>query len=69
MSHPFLFWAREQRRREKLKAERMEPVKGTCAARKRAAKEFFEGLPSKEEALAVALGAYGSDSEKENQDV
>ena len=56
---------REQRRREKLKVERMEPVKGTHAARTRAAKEFFQGLPSKEEALAVALGAYGSNS-KEN---
>ena len=46
----------------------MEPVKGTHAVRNRAAKEFFEGLPSEEEALAVALGAYGSNSKKENRD-
>ena len=57
--------ARKQRR-EKLKAKRMEPIKGTHTMRKRAAEEFFEGLLSKAEALAVALGAYGSDSEKEN---
>ena len=68
--------AREQRRREKLKAERMEPVKGTCAAgkrvpkqvtmRERVAKEASEWLSSKEEHLAVMLGAYELDSEKEN---
>ena len=47
----------------------MEAVKGTHTARKGATEEFFEGLPSEEEALAVTLGAYGLDSKKENQDV
>ena len=48
-----------------LKAERMEPFKGTWAVWKRA-EEFFEGLLSEEEALAVAMGAYEEDSKKKN---
>ena len=54
----------------------MEPVRGTCAARKRAAqqiakreRQYKEALPflsSREECLAVELGAYEKDSEKEN---
>ena len=59
----------EQRRKGKSKAKELEPIKGTCAVRKGATKEFFEGLPSEEEALAVAMGAYEEDSEKENRDV
>ena len=62
-----------------MKAEELEPVKGTCAARKRATeqvtkreRQFEEALPflsSRGEALVVELGAYEEDSEKENQDV
>ena len=48
-----------------LKAERMEPFKGTWTVWKRA-EEFFEGLLSEEEALAVAMGAYEEDSKKKN---
>ena len=58
----------------------MEPIKGICAARKRAtqeaaeqvaerdrqAREAFPFLSSEEEHLAVELGAYEEDSEKEN---
>ena len=51
-----------------MKAKEMEPVRGTCAARKRV-EEFFKGLLSEEEALAVAMGAYEEDSKKKNQDV
>ena len=61
----------------------MEPIKGTRAARKRAAvlaakqitkreRQYKEALPflsSGEEHLAVELGAYEEDSKKENQDV
>ena len=51
-----------------MKAKEMTPVRGTCTVRKRV-EEFFKGLLSEEEALAVAMGAYEEDSEKENQDV
>ena len=75
--------AREQRRQEKLKARELEPIKGTCAARKRATtfaaeqitereRQYKEALPflsSREEHLAVELGAYEEDSKKENRDV
>ena len=58
----------------------MEPIKGTCAVRKRAAvlaaeqvaereRQYKEALPflsSGEECLAFELGAYEEDSEKEN---
>ena len=62
-----------------MKAEELEPVKGTCAARKRATeqvtkreRQFEEALPflsSREEHLAVELRAYEEDSKKENRDV
>ena len=68
--------AREQRRQGKLKAEELEPVKGTCAVRKRVTKhiaeskkQYKEALPflsSSQECLATRLGAYEEDSEKEN---
>ena len=75
--------AREQRRQEKSKVEELEPVKGTCAARERAAmlaaehiteseRQYKKALPflsSSQECLAVRLGPYEEDSEKENQDV
>ena len=71
--------AREQRRKEKLKVKEMEPIKGACAVRKRAAEQVTERerqarealpfLSSGEEALAVELGAYEEDSEKENRGV
>ena len=62
--------AREQRRAGKLKAEELEPIKGTCAVRKRATmlatkqiakreRQYEEALPflsSGEEDLAVELG-------------
>ena len=68
--------AREQRRQEKSKAEELEPVKGTHAARKRAAeqiakseRQYEEALPflsSSQECLATRLGAYEEDSKKKN---
>ena len=68
--------AREWRRAEKLKAEELEPIKGTRAARKRATalateqitereRQYEEALPflsSGEEHLAVELGTYEEDS-------
>ena len=66
-----------------MKARELEPIKGTCVARKRAAvlaaeqitkreRWYEEALPflsSKEECIAAGLGACEEDSEKENQDV
>ena len=70
---------RERRRQEKSKTEELEPVRGTCAVRKRATQQVTkrerqerEALPflsSEEEHLAAELGAYEEDSKEENQDV
>ena len=63
-----------------MKAKELELVKGTRAVRKRAAvlaakqitererqyEEALPFLPSEEECLAVELGAYEEDGEKEN---
>ena len=75
--------AREQRRQEKLKVEEWEPVRGTCAARKRYSAELIQHfaetdrqveqalpfLSSLQECLTAWLGSPEEDSEKENQDV
>ena len=82
-SSPGYSEAREQRRQEKLKVEEFEPVKGTCAARKRISAELYEHLVeterwyeqtlpfllSSQECLAARLGSPEEDSEKENRDV
>ena len=75
--------AREQRRQEKSKVQELEPVKGTCATRKRVsaalAESFVEAkwqyeqalpfLLGLQECLAARVGSPEEDSEKENRDV
>ena len=72
--------AREQRRQGKSKAEELEPVKGTCGAKKRVSSALIkhfakterlyeQALPflsSSQECLAARLGSPAEDSEKEN---
>ena len=72
--------AREQRRQEKSKAQELEPVRGTHAARKRVSsalvKSFAEAeqqyeqafpfLSSSQECLAAQMGSPEEDSKKEN---
>ena len=66
-----------------MKAEKLEPIKETCAVRKRVSsvlikhfakskRQYEQALPflsSLQECLAAQLGSYEEDSEKENQDV